>query len=134
MLLYAQLVQKKLQMYFVITLNHILIFYILYEMVCKALSPYGAKNIIPLFVSNVDGADLAQTLEQCDPETTLFIVASKTFTTQETMTNAFSAREWLITNLKDSAATRNHFVAISMWRGESLIFLNFVITKTIRVE
>ena len=83
------------------------------EMVCKALSPYGAKNIIPLFVSNVDGADLAQTLEQCDPETTLFIVASKTFTTQETMTNAFSAREWLITNLKDSTATSNHFVAIS---------------------
>jgi len=83
------------------------------EMVCKALTPYGAKNIIPLFVSNVDGADLAQTLEQCDPETTLFIVASKTFTTQETMTNAFSAREWLINNLKDQAATSNHFVAIS---------------------
>jgi glucose-6-phosphate isomerase len=81
--------------------------------VCKALSPYGTKNIVPLFVSNIDGADLAQTLEQCDPETTLFIVASKTFTTQETMTNAFSAREWLITNLKDPTATRNHFVAIS---------------------
>ena len=83
------------------------------EMVCKALSPYGTKNIVPLFVSNIDGADLAQTLEQCDPETTLFIVASKTFTTQETMTNAFSAREWLITNLKNPAATCNHFVAIS---------------------
>ena len=82
-------------------------------MVCKALKPYGNKNIIPLFVSNVDGADLAQTLEQCNPETTLFIVASKTFTTQETMTNAFSAREWLISNLKDPAAISSHFVAIS---------------------
>jgi len=83
------------------------------EMVCKALGPYGAKNIVPLFVSNVDGADLAQTLEQCDPETTLFIVASKTFTTQETMTNAFSARDWLVAKLKDPAATSKHFVAIS---------------------
>ena len=82
-------------------------------MVCKALKPYGDKSIIPLFVSNVDGADLAQTLEQCNPETTLFIVASKTFTTQETMTNAFSAREWLISNLKDPAAISKHFVAIS---------------------
>jgi glucose-6-phosphate isomerase len=82
-------------------------------MVCKALKPYGTKNIIPLFVSNVDGADLAQTLQQCDPETTLFIIASKTFTTQETMTNAFSAREWLISKLKDSAAISRHFVAIS---------------------
>ena len=82
-------------------------------MVCKALKPYGSKNITPLFVSNVDGADLAQTLEQCNPETTLFIVASKTFTTQETMTNAFSAREWLISNLKDATAISNHFVAIS---------------------
>ena len=82
-------------------------------MVCKALKPYGAKNITPLFVSNVDGADLAQTLQQCDPETTLFIIASKTFTTQETMTNAFSAREWLINKLKDSAAISKHFVAIS---------------------
>jgi glucose-6-phosphate isomerase len=82
-------------------------------MVCKALKPFGAKHISPLFVSNVDGADLAQILEKCDPHTTLFIVASKTFTTQETMTNAFSARDWVIGHLNDSAAIRNHFVAIS---------------------
>ena len=67
-------------------------------MICKALKSYGTKEIIPYFVSNVDGADIAQTLEVCDPETTLFIVASKTFTTQETMTNAFSARTWLLKN------------------------------------
>tara|TARA_B110000008_G_scaffold150060_1_gene151355 strand:+ start:7312 stop:8964 length:1653 start_codon:yes stop_codon:yes gene_type:complete len=95
-------------------------------MVCKALKPYGDKNIIPLFVSNVDGADLAQTLEQCNPETTLFIIASKTFTTQETMTNAFSAREWLITNLKDPVAISHHFVAIST---NNIAVENFGIAK-----
>lgn len=82
-------------------------------MICKALKSYGTKEIIPYFVSNVDGADIAQTLEVCDPETTLFIVASKTFTTQETMTNAFSARTWLLKNLKDQESIKNHFVAIS---------------------
>ena len=65
-------------------------------MVCEALKSYGTKDITPHFVSNIDGADISQTLELCDPETTLFIVASKTFTTQETMTNAYSARAWLL--------------------------------------
>jgi len=82
-------------------------------MICEALKSYGTKNITPYFVSNIDGADIAQTLEVCDPETTLFIVASKTFTTQETMTNAYSARAWLLKHLKDQESIKNHFVAIS---------------------
>jgi glucose-6-phosphate isomerase len=82
-------------------------------MVCQALKPYGSKTITPYFVSNVDGADLAQALEKCDPETTLFIVASKTFTTQETMTNAFSAREWFLNKASDSTHIKKHFVALS---------------------
>ena len=82
-------------------------------MICEALKSYGSKNITPYFVSNVDGADIAQTLEVCDPETTLFIVASKTFTTQETMTNAYSARAWLLKHLKDQESIKNHFIAIS---------------------
>ena len=82
-------------------------------MVCQALKPYGSKTITPYFVSNVDGADLAQALEKCDPETTLFVVASKTFTTQETMTNAFSARDWFLKKASDSVHIKKHFIAIS---------------------
>ncbi len=82
-------------------------------MVCKALQPYSQKDLHIHFVSNVDGADLALTLEQCDPETTLFIVASKTFTTQETMTNAFSARHWFLNHAKNNDAISQHFVAVS---------------------
>ena len=82
-------------------------------MVCKALKPFSHKNLHIHFVSNVDGADLALTLEQCDPETTLFIVASKTFTTQETMTNAFSARHWFLNHAKNNDAISQHFVAVS---------------------
>ena len=82
-------------------------------MVCKALKPYSQKDLHIHFVSNVDGADLALTLEQCDPETTLFIVASKTFTTQETMTNAFSARHWFLNHAKNNNAISQHFVAVS---------------------
>ena len=82
-------------------------------MICEALKSYGTKDITPYFVSNIDGADIAQTLEVCDPETTLFIVASKTFTTQETMTNAYSARAWLLKHLKDQESIKNHFIAIS---------------------
>ena len=82
-------------------------------MVCKALKPYSQKDLYIHFVSNVDGADLALTLEQCDPETTLFIVASKTFTTQETMTNAFSARHWFLNHAKNNDAISQHFVAVS---------------------
>ena len=82
-------------------------------MVCNALKSYGHPDITPIFVSNVDGSDISQALEKCDPETTLFIIASKTFTTQETMTNAFSAREWLLNKLSNEDAIRHHFVAIS---------------------
>jgi len=82
-------------------------------MVCQALKPYGSKTITPHFVSNIDGADLAQALEKCDPETTLFIIASKTFTTQETMTNAFSARSWFLNKASDGAHIKKHFVALS---------------------
>jgi len=82
-------------------------------MVCQALKAYGSKTITPYFVSNVDGADLSQTLEKCSPETTLFIIASKTFTTQETMTNAFSARNWCLKAAKDNQHIKKHFVALS---------------------
>ena len=79
------------------------------SMVCEALKPYGSKEITPYFVSNVDAADLSQVLDVCDPETTLFIIASKTFTTQETMTNAFSARDWFINKAKKNEVYKKSF-------------------------
>ena len=82
-------------------------------MVCQALKAYGSKTITPYFVSNVDGADLSQALEKCNPETTLFVIASKTFTTQETMTNAFSARDWFLKAAKENQHIKKHFVALS---------------------
>ena len=81
-------------------------------MVSRALAPFGHARIRTHFVSNVDGADLGDTLKALDPATTLFIVASKTFTTQETMTNARSARAWLATALGDPAV-EHHFAAVS---------------------
>lgn len=83
------------------------------QMVTEALRPYWKKEIQPYFVSNIDGTDLAETLKKVDPEETLFLVASKTFTTQETMTNAFSAREWFLKSAKDKKAVAKHFVALS---------------------
>ncbi len=81
-------------------------------MVTEALKPY--KNHLNLhFVSNVDGTHIAETLKKVNPETTLFIVASKTFTTQETMTNANSARDWFLKTAKDEAFVKYHFVAVS---------------------
>ena len=81
-------------------------------MVTEALKPY--KNHLNLhFVSNVDGTHIAETLKKINPETTLFIVASKTFTTQETMTNAISARDWFLLTAKDDAFVKFHFVAVS---------------------
>ena len=70
-------------------------------MVTEALKAYAKKDLTMHFVSNIDGTHLAKTLELCDPETTIFIVASKTFTTQETITNAESAKEWFLTSAKD---------------------------------
>jgi glucose-6-phosphate isomerase len=82
-------------------------------MVTEALRPYWREGISAHFVSNVDGTDITEKLRQVDPETTLFLVASKTFTTQETMTNAATARAWLVERLGTAAAVRNHFVALS---------------------
>jgi len=81
-------------------------------MVTEALKPY--KNHLDLhFVSNVDGTHIAETLKKLNPETTLFIVASKTFTTQETMTNANTARDWFLNAAKDEGYVKSHFVAVS---------------------
>ena len=82
------------------------------QMAHDALYFYKTKNIDFYFVSNVDGTDITETLNKCDPETTLFIVSSKTFTTQETMTNAQTAKDWLTVHLGEKA-TQNHFVAVS---------------------
>jgi glucose-6-phosphate isomerase len=82
-------------------------------MVCEALKPYQSPELRVHFVSNVDGTHLAETIRHLDPATTLFVVASKTFTTQETMTNAHSARDWLVGALGDEAAVSDHFVAVS---------------------
>lgn len=81
------------------------------RMVCEALK-YYANGPQVYFVSNVDGADIYEVLKKLDPETSLFIVASKTFTTQETMTNANTARKWLVEKLGENAI-KNHFVALS---------------------
>ncbi|MHB1178567.1 MAG: glucose-6-phosphate isomerase [Daejeonella sp.] len=81
-------------------------------MVTEALKSYG--NHIKLhFVSNVDGSHIAETLKKLDPETTLFMIASKTFTTQETMANAYSARDWFLNNGGSQEDVSKHFVAIS---------------------
>ncbi|WP_439256781.1 glucose-6-phosphate isomerase [Lonepinella sp. BR2271] len=81
-------------------------------MVTEALRPY--KNHLTMhFVSNVDGTHIAETLKKVNPETTLFLIASKTFTTQETMTNAGSARDWFLAQAKDESQVAKHFAALS---------------------
>jgi len=82
-------------------------------MATECLRPYALPGLRVHFVSNIDGTHIAETLKPLDPETTLFMIASKTFTTQETMTNAFSAREWFLKHARDSAHVAKHFVAIS---------------------
>ncbi|GAA0193710.1 glucose-6-phosphate isomerase [Fulvivirga kasyanovii] len=82
-------------------------------MVTEALKAYQKPGIEVHFVSNVDGTHIAETLKKVDPETTLFMIASKTFTTQETMTNAHSARDWFMEIAKDEEHIKKHFVAIS---------------------
>ncbi|HVP78882.1 MAG TPA: glucose-6-phosphate isomerase [Thermodesulfobacteriota bacterium] len=86
-------------------------------MVTETLRPYWKPQIRAHFVSNVDGTHLAETLKTVSPETTLFIVASKTFTTQETMTNALSARNWFLDSAKSESLVKHHFVAISTNEG-----------------
>jgi glucose-6-phosphate isomerase len=82
-------------------------------MVTECLRPYAKEGLSVHFVSNVDGTHIAETLKGLNPETTLFMIASKTFTTQETMTNAFTARDWFLDHAKDPAYVAKHFVAIS---------------------
>lgn len=82
-------------------------------MAYEALRSFSDRRLSVRFVSNVDGTHLAEALRGLDAEETLFIVASKTFTTQETMTNAESARAWLLEHLKDEASVARHFVAVS---------------------
>ncbi|QSA96589.1 glucose-6-phosphate isomerase [Methylococcus sp. EFPC2] len=83
------------------------------KMVVKALTPFHKVGLKVHFVSNVDEADLMEVVRELDQETTLFIVASKTFTTQETMTNAHSARDWFLAKARDEDAIARHFVAVS---------------------
>jgi len=82
-------------------------------MVTEALTPYGRRDCTMHFVSNIDGTHIAETLRRVDPETVLFIVASKTFTTLETMTNARTARQWFMDKTGLEAAVARHFVAVS---------------------
>ncbi|MCB9081624.1 MAG: glucose-6-phosphate isomerase [Lewinellaceae bacterium] len=82
-------------------------------MVTEALRPYWRKGMQVHFVSNVDGTHIAETLQRVNPETTLFLIASKTFTTQETMTNAFTAREWFLQATGDESHIACHFAALS---------------------
>jgi glucose-6-phosphate isomerase len=82
-------------------------------MVTKALRPFQIPHIKAHFVSNVDGSQIAETLNKIDPETTLFLISSKTFTTQETMTNAHTARKWFLESAVEEEYVKKHFVAIS---------------------
>jgi len=83
------------------------------RMAVEALKPFAHRGIQLHFVANVDGADLHETLQLLDPARTLFLVASKTFTTQETMANAEAARTWLVQHLGDPAVVADHFAALS---------------------
>jgi glucose-6-phosphate isomerase len=84
------------------------------HMVVEALKPYADKGVDVRFVSNVDGTHIAETIKDLDPATTMFVIASKTFTTQETMTNAQTAKEWLVGKLGgDEACVAKHFAALS---------------------
>lgn len=91
-------------------------------MVTEALRPYCKSDLRAHFVSNIDGTAIAEVCQQVDPERTLFIVASKTFTTQETLTNAKTARTWLVERLGDRAAVAKHFVALSTNASEVASF------------
>ncbi|BDG05284.1 glucose-6-phosphate isomerase [Anaeromyxobacter oryzae] len=87
-------------------------------MAYEALRHYAARDLVFRFVSNVDGTDLAEATRDLDPAETLFVVSSKTFTTLETMTNAASARAWVLAALGDERAVARHFVAVSTNEGE----------------
>jgi glucose-6-phosphate isomerase len=91
-------------------------------MVTEALRPYWVEDIQTYFVSNVDGTQIAETLKNVKPERTLFLIASKTFTTQETMTNAHTARAWFLKKAKDEKHIAKHFVALSTNEKEVVKF------------
>ena len=82
-------------------------------MACEALNPYGKDDLRMHFVSNVDGTDIAETLRRIEPESTLFVIASKTFTTQETLTNANTAKDWFLKKATGPNDIASHFVAVS---------------------
>ena len=92
------------------------------KMACEALKAYNDKTLRVYFVSNVDGYHMADTLSDLVPDETLFIIASKTFTTQETMTNAHSAREWILNAFGSTQAVAKHFVAVSTAADEVAAF------------
>lgn len=92
------------------------------KMVAHALAPYARDDLKIHFVSNVDQADIVSTLKKVHPETTLFLVASKVFNTQETMANANSARRWFLDKVKDESAIKKHFAAISTHRENVVNF------------
>lgn len=91
-------------------------------MVTEALKPYQIEGIETYFVSNVDGTQIVETLKKLKPERTLFLIASKTFTTQETMTNAHTARDWFLKNAKNEKHIAKHFVALSTNEKEVVKF------------
>jgi len=91
-------------------------------MVTEALRPYKLEDIETYFVSNIDGTHIAETLKKIKPERTLFLIASKTFTTQETMTNAFTAREWFLDHAIDEKHIAKHFAALSTNETEVVKF------------
>ena len=87
-------------------------------MVCEALKPYGHPGLTMHFVSNIDGTHIAEALKNSEPETTLFLVASKTFTTAETITNANTAKKWFLDKAQSDSAIAKHFVALSTNKQE----------------
>jgi len=91
-------------------------------MAAEALKPYWLEDIQTYFVSNVDGTHIAEVLKKIKPERTLFLIASKTFTTQETMTNAFTARDWFLEHAIDEKYVAKHFVALSTNETEVVRF------------
>jgi glucose-6-phosphate isomerase len=91
-------------------------------MVTEALRPYWVAGIQAHFISNVDGTQIVETLKEVTPEETLFLIASKTFTTQETMTNAHTARDWFLRSAKDESQVAKHFVALSTNEKEVVKF------------
>ncbi len=91
-------------------------------MVTEALRPYWVEGMQVYYVSNVDGTHIVETLKKVTPEETLFLIASKTFTTQETMTNAHTARDWFLAKAKDEIQVAKHFVALSTNEKEVVKF------------